>query len=230
MIETTDRSLRESWREWRRTRPLWAGLLFVAAGIVIGYGPAHVAVQFALLPGNVAVLGLAFGVFVALCGVFAITTPEQARIFGTVGIVLSILSLFGGALGGYLIGTLLGVLAGSLSVAWEPPEESARPSSSRALDTPDRAPATANRLHSATRSARDAIDSVLTGIGPSTGTAELSPQRTPVQENRTQREESEQENRTERGHHGRRTHPKPERPMTGPGTTNGSDGVGESNE
>jgi hypothetical protein len=174
MTGTSIQSVRQSWREWRRDRPFWGGVLFVIAGIAIGYSPAQAAIQFAMVSGNAAVLGMGFGVFVALCGIFCITNPELARIFGTIGIVLSILSLFGGALGGYLLGTVLGALAGSLTVSWEPPEEGTEPSWSVVGDTLARSSAGARWILSAMTATRDTetpsqTDTAPTDIGLSGG-------------------------------------------------------------
>jgi len=166
MIGNSNQSLGQSWREWRRERPFWGGVLFVIAGITIGYSPTQVAIQFGLATGNAAALGMGFGAFVALCGAFSITNPELARIFGTIGIVLSILSLFGGALGGYLVGTLLGTFAGSLTVAWKPPEEGTEATSSVIGATLNRSSVTVKRGLSAVTGARDAVIALPTDIAP----------------------------------------------------------------
>lgn len=99
--------------------PLLGSGLLVLAGVVI----AGVPVQFASILATVGfgspLLGIAFGVLVALSGVGVYLVPTLARELAVVGMAFSLLSLFG-ALGGFLVGTVLGLLGGNLCLAWKP--------------------------------------------------------------------------------------------------------------
>ncbi|MFC7045570.1 DUF6114 domain-containing protein [Halobacteriaceae archaeon GCM10025711] len=109
---------RPRFRRWRRQRPFWGGLVLAIAGVEIGVIPAHLAVQFAFIPGSFAFVGLFFAVFILLSGVFALVRPDLSSFFGAAGILLSIASILG-ALGGFVVGTLLGIVGGSLCVSWQ---------------------------------------------------------------------------------------------------------------
>lgn len=113
---------RKRFAAWRRERPFWGGAIMTLAGLLIGYIPFNLARSVGLVPSTFAYAGFIFSVFVILCGVFSIIQPDLRLFFGTAGIILAILSIFG-ALGGFGIGTLLGILGGSLIIAWEPPTE-----------------------------------------------------------------------------------------------------------
>lgn len=116
------RTYRARFADWRSERPFWGGVIMILAGTLIGYIPLNLAMSVPLVPSHFAYAGLIFAVVVVLCGAFAIVQPTLATFFGIVGILVSIISIFG-ALGGFGIGTLLGILGGSLIVAWETPGE-----------------------------------------------------------------------------------------------------------
>lgn len=116
----TDR--RDRFAEWRYGRPFAGGALLILAGIVIGYVPIQFATELAIIGGVYTVIGLVFAALVFLCGAFALARPDLSRVFGVVGIAMSILSIIG-ALGGFGIGMLLGIFGGSLCVAYRPPAD-----------------------------------------------------------------------------------------------------------
>lgn len=114
---------RRTFARWRAGRPFWGGVVLAAAGLVIGYVPAHLVSLFAFIPGSIVWIGVALAGAICLCGIFAVVKPELASFFGALGMVLSILSIVGGSLGGFLVGTVLGIVGGALCMAWDGPAE-----------------------------------------------------------------------------------------------------------
>ncbi|WP_226003998.1 DUF6114 domain-containing protein [Natrinema salinisoli] len=107
---------------WRSQRPFLGGVLLCLAGILIAWVPMQILPDLLFIGGGMTgflVIGTTFGVFVFLSGVYALYKPEHSREAGVVGVVLSILSLFG-SLGGLLFGMLFGIIGGNLCFAWKP--------------------------------------------------------------------------------------------------------------
>ncbi|WP_256685035.1 DUF6114 domain-containing protein [Halococcus qingdaonensis] len=102
---------------WRRGRPFAGGALLVVASLVIAWIPINIAPDTILIGETLSPIGLLFAALVFLCGIFALTRPGNADIFGIFGVVFSIFSLYG-ALGGFIIGTGLGIVGGVLCYAW----------------------------------------------------------------------------------------------------------------
>jgi uncharacterized membrane protein YjjB (DUF3815 family) len=47
--------------------------------------------------------------------------PEEHNTWGTLIIVFSVLSVFGGAMGGFAAGLILGLIGGILAITWKAP-------------------------------------------------------------------------------------------------------------
>ena len=110
---------------WRRDRPFLGGALLILASLVIAWIPINIAPDTILIGETLSPIGLLFAALVFLCGIFALTRPGLADIFGIFGIVFSIFSLYG-ALGGLGIGLALGLVGGNLCYAWEAEESDER--------------------------------------------------------------------------------------------------------
>lgn len=108
---------RARFNRWRRGRPFAGGALLVLASLVIAWIPINIAPDTILIGETLSPIGLLFAALVFLCGIFALTRPGNADIFGVFGVLFSIFSLYG-ALGGFLIGTALGIIGGVLCYAW----------------------------------------------------------------------------------------------------------------
>ena len=72
-------------------------------------------------------MGLAFGLVTLVFGAIVIISammlnkkPEEHNTWGTLIIVFSVLSIFGG-MGGFGAGLILGLVGGILAIAWKPP-------------------------------------------------------------------------------------------------------------
>ncbi|WP_306061731.1 DUF6114 domain-containing protein [Natronococcus wangiae] len=120
--ENSPGSRRERFNDWRLQRPFLGGILLCLAGILITWVPMQILPDIIFIGGEMTgflAIGAMFGVFVFVTGVFALYRPKYSDMIGVVGVVLSVLSLFG-SLGGLLVGMLFGILGGNLCIAWRP--------------------------------------------------------------------------------------------------------------
>ncbi|MFC5907660.1 DUF6114 domain-containing protein [Streptacidiphilus monticola] len=114
---------RRAFRNWRRTRPFWAGLLILlAAGPILYFPYASLSIgvlriQMATTAGaGSAVIGL----LLAALGI-SVWFQLHIRVFaGIAAIVLSLVSLPVSNFGGFGMGLLLGLLGGMLALSWAP--------------------------------------------------------------------------------------------------------------
>ena len=117
---------RLAFKEWRRTRPFWGGLIILIAGLPIiyfAYGGLNVSglhVQLATTAGaSAAVIGL---LMMAL-GISVWFQP-MIRIFaGIAAIILSLISLPMANFGGFGLGLFPGLIGGALVCSWAPNKE-----------------------------------------------------------------------------------------------------------
>lgn len=70
--------------------------------------------------GAVGVLGLIFGAIVIISAYMLNSRPEQRSTWGSLIVLFSVLSIFGGAMGGFGIGLVLGLIGGILAITWKP--------------------------------------------------------------------------------------------------------------
>jgi len=72
--------------------------------------------------GMFGILGLIFGVIVIISAFMLNSKPLEHSTWGTLIVIFSVLSIFGGMMGGFGIGLILGLIGGILGVTWKPPE------------------------------------------------------------------------------------------------------------
>lgn len=65
------------------------------------------------------VLGLIFGLVVIFGAIMLDSKPKEHKTWGTIILIFSILSIFGG-MGGFGIGAILGIIGGALAISWSP--------------------------------------------------------------------------------------------------------------
>lgn len=111
-------NMRAGFREWRRSRPFWAGLWSILAGLFIMAGPLS-AFKVIFIAG-VVVVGILVGVLVSIFGLFLWFAPAQRHFFGVLIVLASIVSFFTSDFGGFVLGMLLGMIGGSMGFAWVP--------------------------------------------------------------------------------------------------------------
>ncbi|MEU2179440.1 DUF6114 domain-containing protein [Streptomyces thermolilacinus] len=137
------RVVRRRFRDWRGTRPFWAGLFTLLGGIPIAYFPyasLHLG-QMTLSMATTAGSGsLIIGVLLVTLGL-TMWFQHAVRIFaGVAAILLALVSIPLSNFGGFVIGYLLALIGGALSIAWAPgqPEgEQAEERAPRADDHPE---------------------------------------------------------------------------------------------
>lgn len=110
---------RQTFRQWRRRRPFWAGLWAILSGAIVAYVPGT-AFKFSLVPGSLIWLGVLVGVLIAVFGLFLWLQPSLRYLLGALIIVFSLGSFMSSDFGGLIIGMLLGLVAGALAIAWTP--------------------------------------------------------------------------------------------------------------
>jgi len=121
---TARRGPLRAFRDWRRSRPFWGGLLLIAAAVEMLVAPAA---QSLILPLNLVIYAGIAGISVYLVSLLLIALgllvwvqPQQRMFYGVVGTLLSIASFVTANFGGFVIGMLLGIVGGALVFSWEP--------------------------------------------------------------------------------------------------------------
>jgi hypothetical protein len=128
---------RSAFRQWRRSRPFWGGLLLLLGGLEMLLIPltgvlARGQIKLVIYVGIGGVFGILIGALLIACGLALWFTPVHKTFYAIAGLLLSLLSFIGTNLGGFFIGMLLGIVGGSLAFAWTPglmPETEAAPPS-----------------------------------------------------------------------------------------------------
>jgi hypothetical protein len=119
---------RRRFRDWRRTRPFWAGMLMILAALPILYFPYfHISMGgLTLAMATTAGAGsLVIGVLLIVLG-FSVWYQPLIRVFGGVAaILLSLVSFPVSNFGGFFLGLLLGIVGGALAISWAPLKEPA---------------------------------------------------------------------------------------------------------
>jgi len=113
------RRARLGFRQWRRTRPFWAGVWCILGGVIMMYGPLT-AIKLLLVSGTVVWAGILIGALVVTMGLFMWFSPQFHQVLGILAVLFSVVSLITSNLGGFLIGLLFGVIGGSMAFAWTP--------------------------------------------------------------------------------------------------------------
>jgi uncharacterized membrane protein HdeD (DUF308 family) len=114
---------RAKFRQWRRSRPFWAGFCTLAAGLLILFPPyaslkfGDIVVSLNTLTG---ISAMVIGVLLVCCGLSFWTRQEFRIPAGVVALLLSVAAIVTANLGSFLLGTLLGVVGAALGIAWTP--------------------------------------------------------------------------------------------------------------
>ena len=129
------RRARATFRDWRHTRPFWAGVLCLLGGALMAYGPLSV-FKYVLVAGTVIWAGVLIGLLVCAMGLFFWLAPQFRQLVGILAAVFSVVSLITSNFGGFIIGMLLGSFGGAMGFAWTP-----LPAPGREAETSTGAPA-----------------------------------------------------------------------------------------
>jgi hypothetical protein len=112
-------SARLAFRNWRRSRPFWAGVWAMLGGALIAYVPAT-AFKFFLIANSSLIIGVLVGALVGGFGLMLWFVRAIRLPLGVMIILLSLVSFFTSDFGGLLLGLLMGLIGGSLALAWVP--------------------------------------------------------------------------------------------------------------
>lgn len=110
-------------RQWRRTRPFWAGFCTLVSGLLILFPPyaslkfGDIVVSLNTLTG---ISAMVIGVLLVCCGLSFWTRQEFRMPAGIVTLLLSVAAIVTANLGSFLLGTLFGVVGAALGIAWTP--------------------------------------------------------------------------------------------------------------
>jgi hypothetical protein len=111
---------RTGFRQWRRTRPFWGGLLLILAGLELLLSANTDLGGLRVHVGYEGFLSYLLPLILALAGVFCWLTPKQRLFYAVIGTVTAVYSLIGLNLGGWFLGMILGIVGGALAFAWTP--------------------------------------------------------------------------------------------------------------
>ena len=115
---------RHWFRDWRRSRPFWAGIyLLISGGIILSLPLAPLPIM--LTVGMAAISGAAIGFIIIVAGLFVWFAPQQRSFIAVVAAVCCAISFVTSNLGGFGIGLIFGLLGSSMAFGWQPPENSA---------------------------------------------------------------------------------------------------------
>lgn len=110
---------RRPFRAWRRSRPFYAGLSILLAGLEISWAP-HSSVGRMISMGLPGISSLFISVFLIIFAVTVWFFPAYRVFSGIASILLALLALVATNLGGFFLGFVLGMLGGAFAVAWVP--------------------------------------------------------------------------------------------------------------
>lgn len=117
---------RLAFRNWRRSRPFWGGLLVLLAGFPILYFPyanLNIGTLSLHLATSAGAASLLIGLLMMALGVSAWFQPHVRVFAGIAALVLSLVSIPMSNLGGFGMGLILGLFGGTLLCAWAPLKE-----------------------------------------------------------------------------------------------------------
>lgn len=109
--------LRRSFRRWRHTRPFWAGVLVIAAGLVLIATASGPWAQMVMLGSDV-FIGIAIGLVMILGGLFLWFAPQNRLFVSLVLMICSVLALVASNLGGWFVGMILGMTGSAMAFGW----------------------------------------------------------------------------------------------------------------
>lgn len=117
------RVIRRVFRDWRGTRPFWAGLLILLGGFPIAYFP-YAKLHFGDLALAISTTGgagsLIIGVLLVVLGI-SVWLQQHIRVFaGVASILLGLVSLPVSNIGGFVMGFLFALIGGAMAISWAP--------------------------------------------------------------------------------------------------------------
>ena len=135
------RRARAAFRDWRRGRPFWGGLLVALGGgeILFTY---HAPIKLVLHFGLYGLAGFLLPALLAVLGLLLLFDPAHRTFYSILSVLGALGSWLTSNLGGFLLGMLLALAGGSLAFGWTlddgPPPAKSEPSRELTALEPDR--------------------------------------------------------------------------------------------
>ncbi len=117
---------RLAFRNWRRSRPFWGGLLVLLAGLPILYFPYNnltIGTLSIRLATSAGAASLVIGLLMIALGISVWFQPHIRVFAGIATLVLTLVSIPMSNLGGFGLGLIPGLLGGTLLCSWAPLKE-----------------------------------------------------------------------------------------------------------
>lgn len=158
-------------RRFRESRPFWAALFVLFAGLEIAFlpfGPTNDLVH----AGKGTFVALAIAGIILLMGLAIMFAPSQRLIAGVIAVAAGVASLPLSNLGGLVVGMIAAIIGGSMAFGWVPDKGSYRRADRRRLLP--RKPRDGAQPADEDRAAADAArEAALAGAAPPAGRADF---------------------------------------------------------
>ncbi|WP_211588543.1 DUF6114 domain-containing protein [Allorhizocola rhizosphaerae] len=106
-------------RQWRRGRPFWGGLLVVLGGAEI-LAAVWVPLPVMMQVGMQGSIGYLIPFIIVICGALIVFTPGQRMLNSCVAMALGLATWLTSNLGGFFVGMLLTLVGAAMAFAWRP--------------------------------------------------------------------------------------------------------------
>ncbi|MBR7837282.1 hypothetical protein KDL01_28650 [Actinospica durhamensis] len=112
------RRARVGFRDWRRARPFWGGLLVLLGGgeIIFTY---HAPMALVMHFGLYGLAGYLVPGMLVLLGVLILFDPQHRTFYSVLAVLAALGSWLTSNLGGFIVGMLLGLIGGSMAFGWQ---------------------------------------------------------------------------------------------------------------
>lgn len=112
---------RRNFREWRQSRPFWAGLFVLMAAVLI-MAPPFATFRLGNLILSISTIGGVSALFIGVLLIAATAAlwwwPRYRLPAGGGSVLLALVGVVTSNLGGFVLGTVLGIVGGALALAW----------------------------------------------------------------------------------------------------------------
>ena len=111
------RGARRAFREWRRSRPFWGGLLVLLGGtemLLLYKAPMKVTIHM----GAYGLAGYLVPILLIVLGLSLVFDPQHRTFYSILALLFAIASWMTSNLGGFLFGMVLAMTGASLAYGW----------------------------------------------------------------------------------------------------------------
>lgn len=129
---------RLAFRQWRRSRPFWAGVITLLGAAELIAVPGLTIGGLTIHQGIAGIATWLMGLLMALMAMVMWFQPHLRAIAGIATILFALASFLTSNFGGFLLGMLLGIVGGAMAFAWDvtEPKAEARPERDETIEVP----------------------------------------------------------------------------------------------